>query len=196
MSVEEKTGVPGDESFLSRWARVKQSGGAPVEATTPSSSTGAPLEPKMPEDARPEPTLPADAAPVPLPALDSLTPQSDYSPFMAPDVDPQLRNLAMKKLFTDPHYNVMDRMDIYIDDYSTHAPLTEDIIRQMSISKAMRLFDDEEQVEGAGKLVPADAAAREAPPPVAEAKVDGLAETSTQERAEVRADAEKVKGPA
>jgi hypothetical protein len=30
-----------------------------------------------------------------------------------------VKNAAMKKLFADPHFNVMDRLDIYIDDYSS-----------------------------------------------------------------------------
>jgi hypothetical protein len=138
MTVDKKT----DEAFLSRWARVKQDAQAKEQET----SIGGPLEHKMVEDAHLEQTLPD--APVALPALDSLTLESDFSPFMAKEVDPQLRNLAMKKLFTDPHYNVMDRLDIYIDDYSTHPPLPLDVIRQMSISKTLGLFDDEEK-EGA-----------------------------------------------
>ena len=145
MTIEKKTDQPVDEPFLARWSRVKQSGDAAALPANPESSNtsiGGPLEPKKAGEARPEPTLPVA---VPLPSLDNMTPQSDFSPFMAKDVDPQLRNLAMKKLFTDPHYNVMDRLDIYIDDYSTHAPLPLDVIRRMSISKALRLFDDDEE---------------------------------------------------
>ena len=161
MTIEKKTDQPVDEPFLARWSRVKQSGDAaalPANPETSNTSIGGPLEPKKAGQARPEATLPVAA---PLPSLDNMTPQSDFSPFMAKDVDPQLRNLAMKKLFTDPHYNVMDRLDIYIDDYSTHAPLPLDVIRRMSISKALRLFDDdEEKADG-------DSAAVPAPPPLA-----------------------------
>ncbi len=149
MTVGKKSDQPGDEAFLSRWARVKQSTQA-AQASEPSivgdmqnTSIGAPIEHKVAEEAHSEPSLPAA-----LPSVDDLTPQSDFSPFMARDVDPQLRNLAMKKLFTDPHYNVMDRLDTYIDDYSTHLPLPLDVIRQMSISKTLRLFDDDEKEKG------------------------------------------------
>ena len=144
MTIDKKT----DETFLSRWARVKefrQASESSVGEIMPSTSIGEPLEHKMPEEDLPEPTLPD--VPVVLPSLDSLTPQSDFSPFMAHDVDPHLRNLAMKKLFTDPHYNVMDRLDTYIDDYSTHPPLPLDVIRQMSISKTLCLFDDDEEAK-------------------------------------------------
>lgn len=149
MTAGKKSDQPGDEAFLSRWARVKQSTQAAqasepsIEVDTKNTSIGEPLEHKVSEQARPEPTLP-----VALPSVDDLTPQSDFSPFMAHDVDPQLRNLAMKKLFTDPHFNVMDRLDTYIDDYSTHPPLPLDVIRQMSISKTLRLFDDDEKEKG------------------------------------------------
>lgn len=156
MTTKNQTGEKADESFLSRWARVKQSEAqetpAPAVAETEklhgvsaqNTSIDGGHHHKVAENARPEPTLPNSQAPTELPSLDSLTPQSDFSPFMAKDVDMQLRNQAMKKLFTDPHYNVMDRLDIYIDDYSVHTPLPIEVIRQMSIAKTLGLFDDEE----------------------------------------------------
>ena len=162
MTVDKHVDAKTGEDFLSRWARLKQSGEArelppndepavslPAGDAMANTSIGVHLQAKVPEEPHPEPSLPVADSPVALPSLDSLTPQSDFSPFMARDVDPQLRNLAMKKLFTDPHYNVMDRLDIYIDDYSVHAPLTLDVIRKMNISKTLGLFDDEENVEKA-----------------------------------------------
>ena len=83
---------------------------------------------------------------VPAPTLEdvqALTPQSDFKPFMARGVDPQVKNAAMKKLFADPHFNVMDRLDIYIDDYSQPDPLPESMLRQMTSAKFLNLFDDE-----------------------------------------------------
>ena len=38
----------------------------------------------------------------------------------------------MKKLFANPHYNVMDRLDIYIDDYSQPDPLPQSMLRQIA----------------------------------------------------------------
>jgi hypothetical protein len=49
----------------------------------------------------------------------------------------------MKKLFADPHFNVMDRLDIYIDDYSQPDPLPLAMLRQMTSAKTLNLFDDE-----------------------------------------------------
>lgn len=45
---------------------------------------------------------------------------------MAKGVDDLLRRKALKSLFSDPHFNVMDRMDVYIDDYSIADPLPPD----------------------------------------------------------------------
>ena len=159
MTTRKQTDGKIGESFLSRWDRVKRDRAQvtpavaaagieqSAEVTEQIANTDAPLQPKSAEDRRPEPTLSNSRVPVELPSLDSLTPQSDYSPFMAKDVDMKLRNQAMKKLFTDPHYNVMDRLDIYIDDYSVHAPLPLEVIRQMNIAKTLGLFDDEEDQE-------------------------------------------------
>ena len=151
MTAKKTTDEKADEPFLSRWARVKHSqkqetpvlaaGVADkslVTALPNTSGDGIPQH-KTTEEARPEPTLSAPPSVVELPSIDSLTPQSDFSPFMAKDVDRQLRNQAMKKLFTDPHYNIMDRLDTYIDDYSVYTPLPLDVIRQMNIAKTLVL---------------------------------------------------------
>ena len=108
----------------------------------------------MPETPRPEPIAPAevDAESSPpakpeLPSIDSLTHESDFTGFMAKEVDPGLRNQAMKKLFTNPHYQFeqMDKLDIYIDDYSKPDPIPPEMLRSMYQSKSLFLFDDEEK---------------------------------------------------
>ena len=58
-----------------------------------------------------------------LPPVDELTPQSDFSPFMHHKVDGDVRRAALKKLFSDPHFNVMDGLDTYVADYSQPDPL-------------------------------------------------------------------------
>ena len=73
-----------------------------------------------------------------------LTPASDFKPFMARGVTPDVRNAAVKKLFADPHFNVMDRLDIYIDDYSQPDPLPAAMLRQMASAQFLKLFDDDE----------------------------------------------------
>jgi hypothetical protein len=56
-----------------------------------------------------------------------------------------MRNQAMKKLFTNPHYNVMDGLDIYIDDYGKPDPLPEGWLQLMNQSKTLRLFETIEE---------------------------------------------------
>lgn len=122
----------------------------------------------MPQDARPEPTSTSNDPAPPLPSVESLTRESDFAPFMRAEVSPDLRNQAMKKLFTDPHYNVMDRLDIYIDDYGQPDPIPPEMLRMMNQSKALGLFEEEERAEEAARKaalgeVEAEAEADEAP---------------------------------
>ncbi len=98
----------------------------------------------------------------PLPTLDDvalLTRESDYSRFVAPGVDGGVRNAAMKKLFTDPHFNVMDGLDTYIDDYGKPDPIPESMLRMMRQSKFLGLFDNEKEVPGASAADPTPAPA-------------------------------------
>jgi hypothetical protein len=83
-----------------------------------------------------------------------LTKDSDFKPFMAQNVGSDVRNAAMKKLFADPHFNVMDGLDIYIDDYSKSDPIPEAMLRAMTSSKFLKLFDDEEDKDKQGEAAP------------------------------------------
>ena len=125
----------------------------------------------------PPPLPPAEgrgegAPEVPLPTLadaQALTPQSDFKPFMARGVAADVKNAAMKKLFTDPHYNVMDRLDTYIDDYSLPDPIPEAMLRQMASAKFLNLFDEDEDEDKQDAVTQAklSPAAPPAAPPVA-----------------------------
>ena len=53
----------------------------------------------------------------------------------------------MKKLFSDPRYNVMDGMDVYIDDYSKPDPIPYAMLRKLASAKFLGLFDEEEKEE-------------------------------------------------
>lgn len=70
--------------------------------------------------------------------------ESDYRGFLRPEVDESLRRTALKKLFADPHFNVMDGLDVYIDDYSKPDPIPPALLRTMNQARGLRLFDDEE----------------------------------------------------
>jgi hypothetical protein len=101
------------EAFLSRWSRLKN------EAKQP-----APPEERPAAEPVAGQAAAAAKAPAPeLPPLDKLTIDSDYRDFFHPKVDEGTRRAALKKLFSDPHFNVMDGLDVYIDDYSTTEPI-------------------------------------------------------------------------
>jgi len=107
--------VMAEEGFLRRWARMKSSP-EPVEQAVAAEAPVPAVQPPPVEEARPLPTL-DDVA--------RLTPESDYSAFVAKGVDKAVQRMALKKLFADPSFAVMDGLDIYISDYNKAAPLTD-----------------------------------------------------------------------
>lgn len=72
-----------------------------------------------------------------------LTTRDDFSRFVGRGVSPQVKNTALKTLFSDPHFNVMDGLDTYIGDYNTPDPLPAGMLRQMVQSAMLGIFDDE-----------------------------------------------------
>jgi hypothetical protein len=74
-----------------------------------------------------------------------LKPDSDYTQFMQAEVGEDVHQAAMKKLFTDPHYNIMDGLDIYIDDYSQEDPLPAGMLEKMVQSTMLGLFKKVEE---------------------------------------------------
>ena len=144
--------------FLARWARRKEQVKAGV-VVEPEPVSGLPANSVAPADISPPgidspavATSPIDDAPAPAPApaplptmadVAQLSHQSDYSRFVLSGVDEDVKCAAMKKLFTDPHFNVMDGLDIYIDDYSKPDPISLSVLRQMNQSKFLRLFEDD-----------------------------------------------------
>ena len=150
-----------DGDFLSRWSRRKHEARRQevAEAKAPPAATP-PGPPKSPPEsaATAVPTEPAE--PAPLPPVESLTPESDFAPFMRSDVDPGLRQQALKTLFQDARYNVMDGLDVYIDDYSKPDPLPEGWLEKMN--QVARLGDYQppkpEEAEEAEAVASAEAA--------------------------------------
>lgn len=146
------------DGFLGRWARRKNDAlqGKPLDEP-------APVVPQVPlpvaaANAAVVPQGPPATEAVPEPvrelSLDDaklLTKDSNFKPFMASNVGPEVRNAAMKKLFADPHFNVMDGLDIYIDDYSISEPIPEAMLRQMTSAKFLKIFDDDEDEENGEK---------------------------------------------
>ena len=151
------------DGFLGRWAKRKEAirKGEPVPAEPPAQvEAAAPVAaPPLPASAA-TPQPPVQEEP-PAPTLEearALTTDSDFSRFVKPDVAPEVKNTALKKLFADPHFNVMDGLDVYIDDYNKPDPIPPEMLRQLVSGKFLRLFEEEEKEEPA-----ADGASGKAP---------------------------------
>ena len=151
-----------------------------VSATVPAQAAGSLKEPsEAPVTAQPVEKL------LSLEDVKTLTQESDFTPFMARNVGAEVRNAAMKKLFADPQFNVMDGLDIYIDDYSKSDPIPESMLRQMTSAKFLNLFEEEDveknesqEASQASAVAPGDTASRVAADP---SHID--AETVAQSRA-------------
>jgi hypothetical protein len=117
------------EGFLRRWSRVK---------TETRESAAAPPPAPAPVAATPDRSDAADAPPE-LPPIEELTLESDFSGFFHPKVDEDLRRSALRKLFSDPHFNVMDGLDVYIDDYSKSEPIPAAMLA--SLKQAQRILE-------------------------------------------------------
>jgi|GEM_PF-1089697 hypothetical protein len=194
---------PDDETgFLARWSRRKvrsqhepaiehtaraEAAAAGVMAV-PSPMVIAPQQPttdsaQHPQEAsatqiearRPAPTL-ADVA--------ALTHESDFSRFITAEVGGDVRNAALKKLFGNPHFNVMDGLDVYIDDYSKADPMPAAMARQLAQAAFVGLVDVEPRAGGAP--APAIGAVAPVAAPASAVREPCEANTESDENADLR----------
>ncbi len=139
------------EPLLSRWSRLKKE--AREEERSPA-----------PVDRREDPKAPAPD----LPPIDKLTLDSDYRDFFHPKVGDDTRRLALKKLFSDPHFNVMDGLDVYIDDYSKSDPIPPAMLAGLKQAQDILRWAKEDTDERAREeLQRQQAATRAIEPPAA-----------------------------
>jgi uncharacterized protein DUF3306 len=111
------------EAFLSRWSRLKQE---------------QPREAPLAEQGKESP------APA-LPPMESLTPESDFAPFMHPKVADALRRVALKKLFADPHFNVPDLNEAFSGDWTGGDPISEELLKTLNQARTVLYRVEEEQ---------------------------------------------------
>jgi hypothetical protein len=151
MSGEKKAGTaepPGSEPFLQRWSRRKADARSGLESEPEALPSGADTPGALPEG-------PEGSEAVELPDLDSLGEDSDYSAFMSPGVDADLRRKALRKLFSSPKFNVIDDMDDYSGDFTKFDSLggivTADMKHQMErlARAAAKALDEAGQTETA-----------------------------------------------
>jgi hypothetical protein len=168
-----------DEGFLARWSRRKtetQRGLAPepeldvvpvadvIPAAAPTALRGDGLAPAPAADPAPPPVMPT------LDDVARLTNDSDFSAFVARGVDQAVRRSALKKLFADPHFNKVDMLDVYMDDFTKPSPVSESMLASLDHAKSVfrRLVDEPEpRPEPESQPEPAsdDAAAQQPPQP-------------------------------
>jgi hypothetical protein len=120
------------EAFLSRWSRLKREAPAKEKA----------LEEKKEAEAQPAPALPP---------VETLTPESDFAGFMHPKVKEELRRVALKKLFSDPHFSTPDPFEPFSGDWTVAEPIANELLaklnqtRSVLLSQAEREEQDKEQ---------------------------------------------------
>jgi hypothetical protein len=143
---------------LSRWSRRKREAArsapaAPASADAALASAVAGEAPIAAEtsaatapSAQAPATQPAGAAPAAadaLPPVDTLTFDSDFAAFMQPKVDEGTKRAALKTLFSNEHFNVMDGLDIYVGDYTQPDPMPEGMLDKLAnVYEAVKPFDN------------------------------------------------------
>ena len=156
------------ESRLSRWSRRKQQS---AEATRDEDLAlqlaeqnlaeieipGAVADQDQQETEAEEPVL-TDAD---MPAIESLTEDSDFGQFMSSGVSDELRNLALRKMYKAPFFNIRDGLDEYDEDYTSFEKLgdivTADMRHQMEIEARKKLEAEAKEIAEAGSNADADA---------------------------------------
>jgi hypothetical protein len=158
-----------DENFVSRWSRRK------IEARK---TTEKPAEPKPPSEPA---ALNAGAVAPPLaaselPPLESLKGlASEYTEFLKPGVDENLRRSALKKLFADPHFENFERFEAYCEDFTQGEPIPLAMLKTLEHAKGL-LFNDEEKNDAQGA---AEKPAAE-PPPEADQEPEAQSEAKAE----------------
>jgi hypothetical protein len=153
-----------DPGFLARWSRRKALARQGVTLTDPPAPAAATDAAAPTAAAQPVAPISAPSPPeIALPSMDdvdALAPGAEVSRFVAPGVDPKVRNAALKKLFADPHFNQMDGLDTYVEDFGRPDPLPAAMLRRMVQSTALGLVDPDPALPAA-----ADRPGHPAPPP-------------------------------
>jgi hypothetical protein len=153
------------ENFVSRWSRRKNEARKIAQK---------PAETKPPSEAAPAAPAVANAvaaapqgAPAPreLPPLESLKGlASEYTEFLKPGVDENLRRSALKRLFSDPHFENFERFEAYCEDFTQGEPIPLAMLKTLEHAKGL-LFDDEEKKDAQAA---AETPAAESPPQAVE----------------------------
>jgi len=143
-----------------------------------------------------QPLQPEQAAVPTLEDVLKLTKDSDFSAYVQSGIDPNVQQAALNKLFSDPHYNIMDGLDIYIGDYNTPDPMPLEMLKQLNQSKMLGMFKTPEEIEAdlqAELIERKEYKERLAKIDSDEAEVQATAALKAEEEAKAEKDAKEVK---
>jgi len=183
----------GKESVLSRWSRRKleadQLESAIDESMLPDAQAGQNVPVTEESDAEQKPVL-TDAD---MPDIESLNEDSDFSGFMSSGVSDDLRNLALRKLFKAPVFNIRDGLDEYDEDYTYFEKLGDIVTCDMKHQIEMQEKKLREALEADTEV--ADEDEIEADDIEATASSDDEVEAQSNEQPETLAQAERETRP-
>ncbi len=128
MSDERKS----SEGFLARWSRLKTE--EPSPATPPAAAARADVAAESTE------------AP-PLPDIEELTIESDFRGFLHPKVDDNVRRAALRKLFSDPHFNIPDPYEPYSRDFNIADPIPPEMLATLKQAEQLVFGEKKEEVK-------------------------------------------------
>jgi len=148
--------APEQESRLSRWSRRKQQTAeetqkedVALELEPPNQGKNE-LEVALSEDQQQVETQEPVLSDADMEPVEELTENSDFSKFMSPGVSDELRNLALRKMFQAPSFNIRDGLDEYDEDYTSFEKLgdivTADMRHQMEMEAKRKLEAEEKEV--------------------------------------------------
>jgi hypothetical protein len=153
-----------DEGFAQRWSRLKrqareqQRPEEPPAAAVPAEAP--PVEDKKEE--RKEEAKPFD--PADLPSVESLTKDSDYAPFMRPEVPEELRQKALRQLWaTDPVLSSPDLFDMHNLDYNAVPTFPEGVRSLYRVGRGLIDAIEAEAEEAAARKAAESPPAPDAP---------------------------------
>jgi len=136
-----------DEAFISRWSRRKIEARKEEEKPAEPAPTPGPPPAAAPAVSGAAAAQPVVSAPVELPPIESLKGlASEYREFMRPGVDENLKRSALKKLFSDPHFENFERFEAYCEDYTQGEPIPLAMLKTLEHAKGL-IFDEEKKEE-------------------------------------------------
>jgi len=110
-----------------------------------------------------------------MPALDTLSSSSDYSAFFSKGVSKELRQQALRHLFSHAKFNIRDGLNDYDEDYTTFEPLGDTVTSDMRWHKARKEREEKERLE-------AEALAKQSQEELEQQQLEGtVAEESTED---------------